>query len=435
MQKKKRGRLQLTKDASVRKMEGGRKMEAKMVRQEGRTEAADFSGGICCVCSRSNAVPVYLSAAAKVTAVSPSQQLREGGVPEASTRPSAFQMPPVAGISPSGISAIGFIVRRYDITVVRQRYVTYLTPIECAWAQNISSTRAKDSTEPSKGLLDESISVHKHYERGNAAVLIKLPVVEKLKVCIFLEQESMDRWKRGANELDGPALIIGRRCVRRRCWGKDRTRVEQEIWIRYSTPRRVVIRMITDNDELKNGRLQNNVCTTSFYPFIEIIIIYPYWGSAGLRKQLVAGIAGGVRVENPVSQFAKPTIMCYDRKNPHGHRHLSPRNIARMPHYVLQYAFLFCQGCPLRVTTGGYWGLARERRRAKRGKQGNGEWVVSGNQAIPQRASSALRELTVQGPGTITYPPQHEFLQNGVTFDGVSLVAVNTRFTAYAAIP
>lgn len=75
----------------------------------------------------------------------------------------------------------------------------------------------KDSTEPSKGLLDESISVHKHYERGNAAVLIKLPVVEKLKVCIFLEQESMDRWKRGANELDGPALIIGRRCVRRRC--------------------------------------------------------------------------------------------------------------------------------------------------------------------------------------------------------------------------
>jgi hypothetical protein len=43
-------------------------MEAKMVGKEGRTGAADFSGGICYVCSRSNAVPV---AAAKVGVAGP----------------------------------------------------------------------------------------------------------------------------------------------------------------------------------------------------------------------------------------------------------------------------------------------------------------------------------------------------------------------------
>jgi hypothetical protein len=48
--------------------DGGSKMEAKMVGKEGRTGAADFSGGICYVCSRSNAVPV---AAAKVGVAGP----------------------------------------------------------------------------------------------------------------------------------------------------------------------------------------------------------------------------------------------------------------------------------------------------------------------------------------------------------------------------
>jgi hypothetical protein len=34
--------------------------------------------------------------------------------------------------------------------------------------------------------------------------------------------------------------------------GKDRTKVEQEIWIRYSTPRRVVIRMVSGSTVEQN---------------------------------------------------------------------------------------------------------------------------------------------------------------------------------------